>query len=347
MQPLKILNILICLLLTFAISAQDSSFESFPNNDYQLLKKQRTIALKGIVNIPLSCFVIRDSVLLVNEFTNKPGEFLISFWSLKSGNKLGAAIPVGRGPGEHLPPLELHVSMDTVELWDQNRGNYSVQYITKNLELIEISERGKFTGLTGHLINLNNAFIGSSRGDNKYHLSVYNKTGTKVINRVKYFDFEPLNRLDPALQHHLMDGCYIKHPSKPWLAFAGFITPFFVIYNVNDPQNIETTFEYSLRKDVTITDSYNQGGVRFLTLAKDEPKGARSPVSTNQYLYYLYLGVSPDNANSENILKINWNGRFENGYKLDEEIVIFTIHKGKIYAIDGFWENIMVYDMNP
>ena len=150
---------------------------------------------------------VLDSMLMINEF--RRSGHLVSFWDKHTAKLIKRKFPVGKGPGEFMPPLYFEYHKDTIGIYNRTDYKYRTYVFDSNLNPIKLTETAPFPSYPAWVKRISDTvFLGTQRisylnteQERPERLSLLNHTG-QVLKGIKedYPIIKTNIKINPRLQ---------------------------------------------------------------------------------------------------------------------------------------------------
>lgn len=311
-------------------------FELF-NTEKQL--SGELLALNKTLGNPYQVLVV-DSFLMLYDSDN---EHIGSFFNAYTGEFLQRFGKIGRGPEEFLMPVEISFDKknETLNIFERSAGRLTHLKNLFNKECGNVpQDRVSFTnnqGYTGFVRRIgDSAYVASGEFENRFAVfdsngEIFKTTqdypiyeGVNISDNLLYIAYQNMLEVNSTNNHFAAASIYcdnieffkFEENDLTLIKRYGFIMPEFVDMSNNDSKMLQPS------------ESNKMG---FLDISSDE-----------NYIYCLYSGRSINDYGTrsqafkgEDIFVFDWKGNPITRYKLNEEIVKFTVDSRSkiIYAI--------------
>lgn len=313
-----------------------------------------TLEFDSLVAVPMHLFV-KDSVLFINEFRRSGS--MISFWNKNTGKLLYRKFPVGRGPGEHLPPMFPEYGNDSLGIFNKTDYLYQV-YTLDSMHNPELySEAGPFKSrgfpmwvkrLSGSkfLAGAMGRFENPDQQGKGGRFGYFNASGELTdLFDIPFPEFAGDDGYSDRVRSIIFQGTVNLKPDGSRLVMAGSDVPFVEIYSIA-PGGMSKIYENRVETEVKISE-YSDNNVLYVRFADDHIYGYGDLFATDNTIYLLYSGESLATENRlgyRYILMLDWDGNPKGGYELDAALACFTVDEkyATLYGVNRDYDKLIV-----
>jgi hypothetical protein len=317
------------ILLTSCINDQKIKQDAYYNDNNYLSGK--ILPLDDIVVIPMQ-IIVRDSLVFINEFRR---DYLLSIWNLNNGELIKKVLPVGDGPNEFQPPVQLNYNEenDFLEVYDRIRFKYTEYHINDILDLELIKSSGTFPANLRNVSKINNnMYIGEGVMETG-RFSLLSDDENEVKRMGTFPDFELIiNQKDGEINNihkgMIFQSILALNPNSQKFVSAAKQVGAIDFYRFDSQLNFEVIKQVKLSPDIKIK-SFKYGNSHNVKFEDSNLKGFYDLYATSDAVYALYSGRSiekdRDKSSSANIIIIyNWDGDEVKRLTLDYDITCFA-----------------------
>lgn len=335
---MKINHYYYIILLTIGVSCTNTANNKilFPTDKFTTIKGEQILP-DLFIGQPLNMLLINNNLLIIDIYE----DFQVTLINTKNKN-LERIIPKGEGPHEFLDIRNIsYNSRDNTMCFFDGMTRFCSFYKVKNNQIALNDDNfiGKIRFENNYpydIIPFDNKFI-TNGCFKQYQFALLDKNG----NNISYFGVYPgdKNEID-------IEGCFfLKNqtiitacPNQEYFVAAGVFHDQLVFYkNKNNLAKIKEYFSIDSKMNTNLI----KEGEAIQYSSSETPETTRTYrvlYPTNSHLYALYWGIQNKDIDKENIcyiLKFDWNGKLEEGFKIEQRLKTFAIDENKncIYGI--------------
>lgn len=276
-----------------------------------------------------------DGLLLINDYQ---GDTLIHVYDIANKQFIRKLIPVGRGPGELISPLQIHRSKDNLLIYSRRLFElYSIP-VTKIMDgNNNMLKKFKLsTAEANRLFPLNDSIFISSGYFSKRYALIDNK-GEKISEFEEYPDFYHAEKDFPIFARGMFHQCsFVKHPKDNRLiAYTPHVLDILDYDDADDRPVLKKRIPFS-SYNYSYIDSKNGSSV---SAGSDVETGIVGVDCTSKYIYVVYSPNKKEEKSSITQIKIiDWEGKPIKQLNYSKKITCFYIDeensKGYVIARD-------------
>jgi len=283
---------------------------------------------------PASFFVIRDSIILVDNYSANP--YFIGFYNLRTKELITEAIHKGRGPSEFLG-CDLYYSSNNDSIFIHDRITNEIAFC--NIDSILIN-RTRYCPIKQKLSN-------QIKEVSKIAGTKYVAISHWFIDNIKYRN----NSVPELATFDLKDESIDIHTIKNCKYYPSNITGGFLIVSKNKKKIVSPYFydDKIIFYDEHLKPILQLKGPDIfeveLKTSKSDPKmlifddqkyfrAYYKPFYTSKHIYLLYAGINGVDRNSNyckpvEVFKIDWNGNLIHRYSLDRYVYTISVNEAE------------------
>ncbi|UZR97338.1 BF3164 family lipoprotein [Chondrinema litorale] len=310
-------------------------------------KEVELTPLKEIVSAPYQLFKLDTTLIMVGASNS---EHAASVWNIKDGSYIKSILPIGKGPGEYLPPLFCTMNGRTLSAYEESKKSFYRFTLSPQYDA-ELTYRSKelLSPPPAYVYEIDSTSFLSIPRTEATRIMIYNNDCDLLYKGADFPDNMEQNDLSAAVKFFVYQGfCDIK-PDKTKCAIVSVFTGNFEIYSLTD-NKVEEVFAEEVSKSIKLEGYADNEQGQYAAVDRNHPRGFENLYAGEEYLYLLYIGKSDAEKEAKFnplLLKYDWEGKRIAAYKVDSKIQTFTIDEAenKFYGIDANAENLVTFEL--